>query len=492
MTAAGVLVYTLESARIDSQRHRADRPGDRRVPALHARASTPRAGQPSPTRYAWSSTSSRATCPTTTRCWCATTASRRASITKNRYGEDFLEDPDYLAAVADLLAEGGTVESQASAYGEVWVTAVPVRSATAEGALVIANFLDDEHAELNRTLRTYAIVALLSLGLITVIAALAGGPAARAAAHLARDRPRHHRDRPVPPDPRDGQRRHHRPDPHVQRDAGPAGGRRSTGQRRFLDDAGHELRTPLTVVRGHLELLDDRQPRGRRAHPRAAAGRGGPDVTPGRRPDPARQGDRPDFVHAAPGRAGELTVSVMAKARALGDRDVGARRRRRGQRCASTSSGSPRRCSSSPTTRSSTPARRRDRHRVGVRRHGVRALGARHRAGVPPEDRRASSSASAGPRSRQRRGLRPRAVHRPAIAEAHGGTDRVTDAEPPEPASRSPCPDEEATLARILIVEDEARIASFVAKGLRAEGHAATGSRRRPQGLDEALCGSDL
>lgn len=32
-------------------------------------------------------------------------------------------------------------------------------------------------------------------------------------------------------------------------------------QRRFLDDAGHELRTPLTIVRGHLELLDQDDPR---------------------------------------------------------------------------------------------------------------------------------------------------------------------------------------------------------------------------------------
>jgi len=31
-------------------------------------------------------------------------------------------------------------------------------------------------------------------------------------------------------------------------------------QQEFLDDAGHELRTPLTVVRGHLELLDARDP----------------------------------------------------------------------------------------------------------------------------------------------------------------------------------------------------------------------------------------
>ncbi len=45
-------------------------------------------------------------------------------------------------------------------------------------------------------------------------------------------------------------------------------------------------------------------------------------------------------------------------------------------------------------------------------------------------------------------------------------------------------------MARILIVEDEARIASFVAKGLRADGHVSTIAVDGPTGLDEALSGS--
>jgi DNA-binding response OmpR family regulator len=44
-------------------------------------------------------------------------------------------------------------------------------------------------------------------------------------------------------------------------------------------------------------------------------------------------------------------------------------------------------------------------------------------------------------------------------------------------------------MARILIIEDEARIASFVAKGLRAEGHAPTVATDGPGGLDEAMSG---
>ena len=42
-------------------------------------------------------------------------------------------------------------------------------------------------------------------------------------------------------------------------------------------------------------------------------------------------------------------------------------------------------------------------------------------------------------------------------------------------------------MARILIVEDEERIASFVAKGLHAEGHSTTVVADGREGLDEAL-----
>ncbi|MFC5177233.1 response regulator transcription factor [Nocardioides taihuensis] len=44
-------------------------------------------------------------------------------------------------------------------------------------------------------------------------------------------------------------------------------------------------------------------------------------------------------------------------------------------------------------------------------------------------------------------------------------------------------------MARILIVEDEDRIASFIAKGLRAEGHRTSVQRDGLSGLDEALSG---
>lgn len=45
-------------------------------------------------------------------------------------------------------------------------------------------------------------------------------------------------------------------------------------------------------------------------------------------------------------------------------------------------------------------------------------------------------------------------------------------------------------MARILIVEDEQRIASFVAKGLRADGHVTTTVADGREGLDHALSGA--
>ena len=96
--------------------------------------------------------------------------------TRNRYGQEFLDEPAYQRAVADTRGRrrhDQVIDSDR--FGEVWVTVVPVRNAQGEGALVIVNFLADEHDELNSTLRTYALVALLSLGLITTIAAFQSG-----------------------------------------------------------------------------------------------------------------------------------------------------------------------------------------------------------------------------------------------------------------------------------------------------------------------------
>lgn len=91
-------------------------------------------------------------------------------------------------------------------------------------------------------------------------------------------------------------------------------------QRRFLDDAGHELRTPITIVRGHVELLGD-DPQERR------------ETTALVLDELDRMSrivndllllaryQRPDFLKLAPVELAALSDDLLAKARALGERD---------------------------------------------------------------------------------------------------------------------------------------------------------------------------
>jgi len=90
-------------------------------------------------------------------------------------------------------------------------------------------------------------------------------------------------------------------------------------QRHFVDDAGHELRTPITVIRGHLELMSDDP--ADRAETLAL-------VTDeldrmNRMVDDlltlAKAG-QPGFLDIEEVELADLTVSVVAKARALGER----------------------------------------------------------------------------------------------------------------------------------------------------------------------------
>ncbi|MFG1945522.1 ATP-binding protein [Nonomuraea sp. NPDC048826] len=90
-------------------------------------------------------------------------------------------------------------------------------------------------------------------------------------------------------------------------------------QRDFVDDAGHELRTPITVIRGHLELMGDDPDD--RAETLAL-------VTDeldrmNRMVDDLltlAKAEQPGFLDVEVVELADLTVSVVAKARALGER----------------------------------------------------------------------------------------------------------------------------------------------------------------------------
>ncbi|MGP3954372.1 ATP-binding protein [Nonomuraea sp. 3N208] len=90
-------------------------------------------------------------------------------------------------------------------------------------------------------------------------------------------------------------------------------------QRTFLDDAGHELRTPITVIRGHLELMGDDP--ADRAETLALVtdelermNRIVDDLLT------LAKAEQPGFLAVDTVELADLTVSVVAKARALGER----------------------------------------------------------------------------------------------------------------------------------------------------------------------------
>lgn len=240
--------------------------------------------------------------------------------TRNRYGQEVLDEPAYREVLADLADVGGTRTIDSPTFGETWVTVVPVTNTRGRGALVIVNFLRDEHEELDGTLRTYALVALLSLGLLTTIAAFQSGrllAPLRTLEETAREITTTDLSLRIPERGNDDITALTRTiNGMLERlDAGFA------AQRQFLDDAGHELKTPLTVVRGHLELLDPDDPDDLLATR---------DLLLDEVDRMSRlvtdlillaKSRRPDFLVLGEVDLAPLTGAVLAKARALGERD---------------------------------------------------------------------------------------------------------------------------------------------------------------------------
>lgn len=244
--------------------------------------------------------------------------------TANRYGEEVLREPAYAAAVAGLLDSGGSTTFDSGEFGEVWVTVVPVRArsgaADARGALIVINFLDDEHDELNSTLRTYAVVAILSLVLISLLAALQSGrllAPLRTLRRTAEEVSTTDLSQRIPERGNDDITA-------LTRTINGMLDRLETGfadQRRFLDDAGHELRTPLTVLRGHLELVDLTDPE------EVAETK---DLLLEEVDRMSRlvgdlivlaKSNRPDFVRPQPVDVAAVTAAVQSKARVLAERE---------------------------------------------------------------------------------------------------------------------------------------------------------------------------
>ncbi|WP_164519758.1 sensor histidine kinase [Nocardioides ferulae] len=227
--------------------------------------------------------------------------------------------PEFAAAVAPLVGENGST-TLTGPDGEVLITVQSADDGTTQGALVVATYLDATRGELRDTMRTYAIVAALSLLLVAAVASWLSGRLL-APLRVLRETTDELTDadltRRIPVRGNDDitalTRTVNRMLDRMEASF--------LGQRQFLDDAGHELKTPLTVLRGHLELLDTGSP-AEVAETKALLldevdrmSRLVGDLIL------LAKSDRPDFVTPAPVDVGELTKGVLAKARGLGDRD---------------------------------------------------------------------------------------------------------------------------------------------------------------------------
>jgi signal transduction histidine kinase len=226
--------------------------------------------------------------------------------------------PDFRAAVAARLESGGTGRLE-TRWGEVIVTVQPARDQVRDAAFVIVSFLEDELTELDRVMRTYAIVSLLSLGLVTGAAAWQAGRLLRplrALQHTAEEITVTDLSQRIPESGHDDITA-------LTRTFNEMLGRLEaafTGQRQFLDDAGHELKTPLTVIRGHMELLDATDPRDVRSTrallldeiDRMARLVGDLIVL--------ATSERPDFLRWEAVEVDHLTATLLEKCRGLGDR----------------------------------------------------------------------------------------------------------------------------------------------------------------------------
>jgi two-component system, OmpR family, sensor kinase len=221
--------------------------------------------------------------------------------------------------VRPLLEDSGTAHVDSPA-GELEVAVQTIEQGDQTGALVVVTNLDRARDGLRDTMRTYAIVALLVLLLVTGAAFWLSGrllAPLRTLRETADDITETDLSQRLPVTGNDDITALTRTFNGMLDRLEAA----FVGQRQFLDDAGHELKTPLTVLRGHLELLDTDNP---------------DDVAETRLllldeiDRMARlvgdlillaKSDRPDFLRLRQVDVGALTADVVAKARGLGERE---------------------------------------------------------------------------------------------------------------------------------------------------------------------------
>ena len=248
-------------------------------------------------------------------------------------------------------------------------------------------------------------------------------------------------------------------------------------QQRFVNDAGHELRTPITIVRGHLELLED-DPR-ERAQTLALVmdeldrmSRIVDDLLT------LAKWEQPDFLRPAAFELGALADDVLAKASAIGPRNwqldavtdatIVADRQRITQALMQLAQNAVQHTEEGDEIGLGAFAG------DGETRLWVRDTG----PGIPFEEQaRVFDRFYRAARRAALRGCRPWALDRPGHRSGprrpHRARERARigrDVHDRPAGARAGASGRRARVSRILIAEDEARIASFLEKGLKANG----------------------
>jgi two-component system OmpR family sensor kinase len=232
--------------------------------------------------------------------------------------EELVESPGFTEALAPEIAGNGSTTFPTD-DGDLLLTVQSVQVRGQTGALVVGTFVDQTREGLGETMRTYSIVAALSLLLITALAAWQSGrllAPLRTLRETADEITDTDLSRRLPVTGNDDITALTRTVNGMLDRLEAA----FVGQREFLDDAGHELKTPLTVLRGHLELLDTGSPR-EVAETRVLLldevdrmSRLVGDLIL------LAKSDRPDFVSLRPVDLATLTADVLAKAKGMADR----------------------------------------------------------------------------------------------------------------------------------------------------------------------------
>lgn len=245
-------------------------------------------------------------------------------FTSGAHGE-WARTDEFEDAARELVATGARRVMETAEHGTVLLSVQPLSLDTEstlapDDALVIAVFLDAAERDLQQLMRTYVIVAALSWALVVLLAAWQAKTLLAPLGRLSQ-----------------ATRRISATDLSARL---PVSGNDDltaltvttnemlarleasfASQRRFLDDAGHELKTPLTILRGHLELMDAsdadelEETRALLLDEVDRMSRLVEDLIL------LAKSRRPDFVVASDTDLDQLITGVLAKIRALGDRD---------------------------------------------------------------------------------------------------------------------------------------------------------------------------